>query len=144
MKTIGGCLRYLTIVASFAFVPIGFCTAPVVTSISPTLAAPGSAVTINGSNFSATAASNIVYFGGVQAAVANASSSNLTVTLPTGAAYAPITETVGGLTAESSYPFLPTFSGGSPLSSTSLSNVFNLNGGSGPYSIVIADVDGDG
>jgi hypothetical protein len=117
---------------------------PVITAVDPVSGVPGSTVSITGSNFSATAANNIVYFGAVQAAVTGASSSNLTVTLPIGATFGPITETVQGLTAASSSPFMPTFPGASPLNSSSLSNGFNLPAGSGTYTVVIADIDGDG
>ncbi|HLX69361.1 MAG TPA: FG-GAP-like repeat-containing protein, partial [Verrucomicrobiae bacterium] len=119
--------------------------APVITSITPSSGLAGSPVTITGSNFAATAAGDIVYFGAVQAVVTSASTSNLTVTVPTGATYGPISDTVQGLTADSSYPFLPTFPGATPLGSTSLSNSFNLNlAGKEPFGLLVGDLDGDG
>src|SRR5580658_2404380 len=69
----------------------------------------GTAVTIIGTNFSTTAASNIVYFGAVRASVSSGSSTNLVATVPAGATYAPISVTAGGLTAWSTRPFMPTF-----------------------------------
>ena len=59
--------------------------APVITSFNPIVATPGSSVTLSGVNFSAAAASNIVYFGAVRAAVTAASANSLTVTVPIGA-----------------------------------------------------------
>ena len=88
------------------------------------------------------ASNNIVQFGGVRATVLSASSTNLTAAC-IGATYAPITVTVGGLTAYGASPFLPTFPGGTPLDNSSLSSRLDLNAGSGPIRIVIA-TDGDG
>ena len=118
---------------------------PVVTGVIPAVGAPGTAVTISGTNFSAAAAANIVYFGAVQAVVSSASPTNLLVTVPAGAIFAPITVTVGGLTASSSQPFEPTFTGnGSSINGGSFAGSFNLNSDGGPNSAMIADLDGDG
>jgi hypothetical protein len=56
-----------------------------ITSISPMAAAVGSTVTINGTGFNTTAANNVVYFGGVKCIPSAATSTSLTVTVPTGA-----------------------------------------------------------
>jgi hypothetical protein len=117
---------------------------PAITGFSPISGAVGTSVTISGTNFSPVAASNIVYFGAVQAAATVASPTNLVVTVPAGAIYAPITETVNGLTAYANSSFLPTFPGGGTLNSSSLSGPTNLTAGSGPGVMVIADLDGDG
>ena len=71
---------------------------PVITAYSPQSGAVGTVVTISGTNFSPTAAANIVYFGAVQAAVLSASPTGLQVTVPVSATFAPITVTVNGLT----------------------------------------------
>lgn len=118
--------------------------APIIMSFTPPSGAPGTRVSIPGSNFNPVPASNIVYFGAVRAAVTLASPTNLIVTVPLGAIFAPISETVNGLTAHSEASFLTTFAGCSPLGSTSLGNSFNLAGGKGPFALVIADLDGDG
>ncbi len=117
---------------------------PIITSFNPIFGTAGTRVTITGLNFSLVAASNIVHFGAVQAVVTAASATNLVVTVPAGATYAPITETVNGLTAYANSPFLPTFPSGGTLSSSSLSGPTNLTAGSGPARVVIADLDGDG
>src|SRR6267154_5776156 len=117
---------------------------PVITSCSPQSGTVGMVVTISGTNFSPTAAANIVYFGAVQAAVLSASVTNLVVTVPVGATFSPITETVGGLTAYANAPFLPTFLSSGVFTNTSLGPQIVLPAGSGPNKVVIADLDGDG
>src|SRR5712691_1389512 len=71
----------------------------VITRFSPIAAPAGASVAISGTNFSATPAGNIVYFGAVRAQMTAASVTNLTVTVPAGAVYGPITATVNGRTA---------------------------------------------
>ena len=118
---------------------------PFITGFNPNSANPGATVAIFGTNFSPVADSNIVYFGAVQATVLSVSATNLVVTVPVGATCAPITETVGGLTAFSSAQFLPTFPGdGTPVNSSTFAARQNLNTPSGPMQTVIADLDGDG
>src|SRR5437016_4285048 len=117
------CIRKAALVASggvfFSLlaldgVPAG--AAPAITGFSPASGTVGTGVTIVGTNFSPIAASNIVYFGPVRAPVTAASVTNLTVTVPAGASYAPITATVNGLTAYANSAFLPTFQGaGTPV-----------------------------
>jgi|GEM_PF-6443941 len=85
---------------------------PVISSFTPVSATAGSVITINGSNFSTAAQNNIVYFGGVQAPVINASGSMLTVTVPSGSSCQRISVTnlQNNLTAYSRTSFIPTFS----------------------------------
>jgi hypothetical protein len=84
---------------------------PVINSFSPASGAAGSTVTITGSNFSTNAADNIVFFGAVRAGVATSTASSITVNVPAGAMYKPLSVTVSGLTAYSSRPFITTFPG---------------------------------
>jgi hypothetical protein len=93
---------------------------PVITGFSPISGPAGISVTISGTNFSPVAANNTVYFGAVRAVVTAASVTNLVVTVPSGATYTPITETVNGLTASASASFLPTFPGGGVFTNSSL------------------------
>ncbi len=117
---------------------------PVIASFAPTVGVSGSLVTLVGTNFSATASSNIVYFGAVRATVLAASTSSLTVTVPAGATHAPLTVAVGGLMAYSSAAFEPTFFGtGAAISAATLAPGTNLSAAS-PITTVIADLDGDG
>ena len=85
---------------------------PAVFNFSPASGSKGTIVAISGTNFIATAAANIVYFGAVQTKVSSASPTNLIVTAPSGATFGPITVTAGGLTAYSGQLFEPTFTGG--------------------------------
>ncbi len=117
---------------------------PVISNLSPAIGTNRTAVTITGANFSAAASSNLVFFGAVRANVVSASTNGLLVTVPAGATFGPVTVTVGGLTAVSGQMFEPTFVGnGSNLATSSFAPSFNLPA-SGPGSIVIADLDGDG
>ena len=71
----------------------------------------GMVVNVSGVNFDPTPGNNIVYFGAVRGGGDGASATNLTVTVPVGATYAPITETVNGLVAYAYTAFQPTFIG---------------------------------
>jgi len=82
---------------------------PTITSFSPTSGPIGTTVTITGTNFSTTTTNNIVWFGAVKATVTAATSTSLSVTLPIGATYQPISVTVNGSTDYSSAPFSVTF-----------------------------------
>ena len=119
-------------------------TPPVITSFTPESGIVSTNVMITGLNFSPVASNNIVYFGAVRATVTTASPTNLTVTVPEGATFAPITETVNGLTAYSDQPFLSTFNGSGQINSTSLSSPLILPTGTGPSQVAVVDLDGDG
>ena len=117
---------------------------PFITAFSPQSGADGTVVNISGLNFDPVPGNNKVHFGAVQAVVSAASATNLVVSVPVGATYAPITETVNGLTAYSGAYFLPTFLSAGVLTNTSLGPQITLPTGSGPGQVVIADLDGDG
>jgi len=117
---------------------------PFMAGFTPTIARPGATVTITGTNFSSTLGSNIVFFGAVQATVVSASATNLVVTVPSGATFGPITETVGGLTAYANTPFVPTFISSGVFTNNSLGPQIVLPSGNGPNKVMIADMDGDG
>jgi hypothetical protein len=68
-----------------------FAQIPTITSFSPASGPVATTVTITGTGFSAAAANNVVFFGATQAAVSVASTTRLTVTVPKGATYQPIT-----------------------------------------------------
>lgn len=118
---------------------------PVIFSFSPLSATNGTLVTIQGQNFNTFAQSNVVYFGAVRATVSSASTTTLTVIMPAGATYGPLTVTVNGLTAYSGKSFEPTFAGGGAnITSASFSSPVTLTSGAAPIRVVIADLDGDG
>lgn len=72
-----------------------------VTSFTPSSGPVGTKVTITGTNFSTTAASNTVLFNTVAATVTAATATSLEVTVPTGATTGVISVTSGGVTAKS-------------------------------------------
>ena len=115
---------------------------PRITSIAPTLGPVGAPVTINGNNFNPVSHNNIVYFGGVRAVVISATANTIVVTVPAGAAHAPVTVTVDNLTAYSTQLFDITFSGGSSsFGATSFAPRIDRSGGGRG---VFTDMDGDG
>ncbi|MES2518939.1 MAG: IPT/TIG domain-containing protein, partial [Bacteroidota bacterium] len=63
---------------------------PNIINFSPSSGAVGTSVTISGTNFNANAAQNVVFFGATKATVNAASTTSLTVTVPAGATFQPI------------------------------------------------------
>ncbi len=117
---------------------------PSITSFTPTSGPIGTTVTITGTNFDTTPANNIVYFGATRATVTAATSTQLTVTVPTGATYQPITVQVAGLTAHSNKPFVVTFAGGGTIDACSFAPKVDFVAGTNPFPVAVADFDGDG
>jgi CO dehydrogenase/acetyl-CoA synthase epsilon subunit len=118
-----------------------FAQVPVVSSFFPESASTGATVIINGSNFSSTITNNIVFFGAARAVVITATTTSLSVLVPAGATYLPITITVNGLTGYSSRPFILSSIIG-PITSESFNQAFlseNLFN-----SVQFQDIDGDG
>lgn len=129
----------------WSFTTTGTTSLPVkVTDFSPRSGPVGTSVTITGTNFSTTPAENIVWFGAVRATVTAATSSSLTVKVPTGATYAPIAVTVKGLTAYFSSPFVVTYAGGGSISGSSFAPAVDFNAGSFPWGLIVCDFDRDG
>ncbi len=64
---------------------------PVIISFTPLSGPPDTNITINGSNFNTIPTQNIVYFGGVKAAIVSASATQLVVKSPKSAPYGQIT-----------------------------------------------------
>ena len=126
--------------------------APVITALSPSSAPAGATVTITGANFNSIPANNIVYFGAVRATVTSSTVSSLTVTVPAGATYQPVSvlSNATGLTAYSPQPFTPSFinTAGSGFGASYYKPRIDLStyspAGSYPYASAIGDLDGDG
>lgn len=113
---------------------------PTITSFTPASGPIGTAVTITGTNFSLVAADNIVYFGAVKAVVSTASATSLTVTVPTGTTYQPITVTTNTLTAYTNKPFIVTFpSSGTDLLPNSFAAKIDYPTGSDTYDVAIVN-----
>ncbi len=150
------------LIGSFAVLGSQLAAQPVINSFSPLTANVGASVTIDGSGFNSTAGNNIVYFGSVKAtSITSASSSQLVVTVPNGAAHQPIRviNTNTSLLGASSEKFVPKYSGTSTAFTTSkftLSSITNSTnpsvntmGSTSSSSYVrrssgIGDFDGDG
>ena len=136
---------YFYLILFCFFVPQAIAQVPVINSFSPVSGSVGSSVTITGSNFSTVSIENIVFFGSVKASVISATATTLSVSVPTGAVYRPISVTVNNLTAFSTIPFTITFSGGGvSLTSNSFSNPITYTTGPYPRAISVSDFNLDG
>jgi len=118
---------------------------PIINSFAPLSGPIGTTVTITGSNFGATPAANIVYFGAVKANVTSASTTTLTVDVPIGTTYEPITVTTGNLTAASALPFTVIFSDPGQFTPQAFGTGAPVSiGGTSPTMVCPKDLDGDG
>lgn len=137
-------LKYTLIALLFLTVCVKVLSQPVISDFNPKSGSIGSSVTIDGSNFSAIAESNVVYFGATKATVTLASANQLTVTVPAGARYFPISVLTNGLQAFSKQPFLVTFSGEPDIVAGTFGPKSDFTSGSQNESVTSGDLDGDG
>lgn len=132
---------YILLAALAATCHFAYAQVPVISSFTPALGPIGSQVTISGTNFSPTAANNSVYFGAVKAAVQLASPTSLTVIVPYGATFQPVSVAVNNLIAYAPRPFIVTYAGGGMnFTSASFAPPVNLQGDA---FVTAADIDGD-
>ena len=121
---------------------------PAIVSFDPASGPAGTAVTISGYNFNSTPAGNVVYFGAVKATVTTGTANSLTVTVPAGATYQPISvlNTASGLTGYAANPFVTTFANpfGEGIPAIYFNPRTDIASGSLPYTVAIGDIDGDG
>jgi len=121
---------------------------PTITSFTPSSGPVGTSVTITGTNFNAVFANNIVYFGAVKATVTAGTTISLTVTVPAGATYQPISvlDNATGLTGYSSKPFITTFTNpfGTGIPANFYKPKVDFTAGTNPRNVATADLDGDG
>ena len=130
----------------------GLFTPPVITELRPSSGPGGSSITITGQHFSTTPSANTVFFGGIKAIVTAATATSLTVTVPVGAPFMPVSVSRQGLTAWSSQRWLTTYaSGNAPFDEHSLARAADTTtelDQNGAYrnnaSVLSADLDGDG
>ncbi|WP_299016415.1 FG-GAP-like repeat-containing protein, partial [uncultured Polaribacter sp.] len=110
---------------------------PTITSFSPTSAEVGDTVTINGTGFDATAANNVVYFGGIKAAVTSTSGTQIVVTVPPGANYSTISvlNISSGLYASSSNKFIVSKSGDQGELGRNFFDKFDITSSTNPSSV---------
>ncbi|QEK52483.1 T9SS type B sorting domain-containing protein [Pedobacter aquae] len=124
-----------------------FTAPPTITSFSPESAKPGDVITITGTNFSTTSANNIVFFGATKGIVNGATTTSLTVTVPSGATYGAITllNTQTKLAAESPLNFNPIFSPSkAKLGTGDFAAKVDYTAGNGTFDVTLGDFDGDG
>ena len=119
---------------------------PSINSFTPISGPIGTVVTITGTNFNTTAANNVVWFGAVKATVTAANSTSLSVTVPVGATYQPIsvTDITTGLSAFTIAPFIVTFPSSQHIDTTSFASKLDFTTGINPEGIALCDIDGDG
>lgn len=122
----------------------GYDNQTLISSFTPTSGPIGTSLTITGSGFSSTPSDNLVWFGAAKATVTAATSTQLTVTVPPGSTYQPISVTVNGLTAYSSKPFTVTFPSAQSVDASSFANKADLITGNTPTFLAIGDIDSDG
>ena len=118
---------------------------PIITSFSPISGSIGTTLTITGINFNPTPTNNIIYFGAVKGTTLSASPNSLTVNVPAGTSYDPISVTTSNLTAYSGQPFIVTFpGGGTQFLPGSFAAKVDFVTGTNPQSVTGSDIDGDG
>jgi gliding motility-associated-like protein len=120
---------------------------PVISSFSPSTGPVGTSVTITGTGFNAAAAGNVVFFGATMATVTAASTTSLTVTVPVGATYQPISVLNGStaLIGYSAKPFVTTFTPNKgAITASDFMPSIAFNTGTGSIDVSISDLDGDG
>jgi len=103
-------------------------TAPTITTFSPTSGAVGTSVTITGTNFSSTLASNTVKFNGTTATLSSGTTTQLVALVPTAATTGKISVTTSVGTATSSADFTIT----TPPSSTVYDSTVDFSSVQGP------------
>lgn len=124
--------------------------APIITSFSQSSANPGTTITINGTGFDPTPANNMVYFESVAATINSATATQLSVVVPVGATYGPVTiiNKTTGLVSRSAKPFNPTFAKGGRIIPESFAPKIDIaldpTAGNHVNGLVCADMDGDG
>ncbi|RYZ98425.1 MAG: hypothetical protein EOP47_19375, partial [Sphingobacteriaceae bacterium] len=119
---------------------------PVITSINPISGDVGSSVLISGKGFSVTPSKNIVRFGAVNATVKAATDTTITITVPVGATYRPVTvlNTDKQLTATAVTPFTTTFLTDRNFTADTFTQKLTAPTGTKPGNSSTGDFDGDG
>ncbi|MCC6684873.1 MAG: VCBS repeat-containing protein, partial [Bacteroidia bacterium] len=133
-------------ISFFVFVWLFYVSAQaqVVSSFTPATAKPGTQICIQGSGFSATAASNIVYFGNLRATVDSSNTTNVYARAPLGVQTATIKVIVSGVMGESKALFTPVYSCGMAPYAGSFNARVDFAAVSGNPHTILADIDGDG
>ncbi len=131
--------------AGFVFFSLPYClfAQPDIRSFNPASGPTGTSVTIKGRRFSPVPAGNVVHFGAVRAVVSSASDTALTVTVPIGASYKPITITVNAHTAYADKPFVVTFPSNNTIDVGSFAAPAEFQASANPRNVAVVDINGD-
>lgn len=117
---------------------------PLIHNFSPLQGSTGTAITITGANFSSVPQENRVHFGAVAGQVITASSNHLTVKVPAGAEYRPLSITTANLTGYADKSFNVTFPGApAGFLTNSFDTRINFPSTSFITGFTSADLDGD-
>lgn len=123
----------------------GLAAGPFLTGMTPASGAPGSLVTLYGGNFEPSPGNNTVFFGAAKAQPITVTQNTLTVTVPLGATFAPVTlSTLAGLTASTPFPFQPTFAPAGEPDAFSFSSRTDFSLSAAPRSLAVGDLNLDG
>lgn len=119
---------------------------PVITSIVPAVAEPGTTIDIIGNRFNAVPSENVVSFGPVRGIVRGASTTHLTVEVPLGSVYGPLEVTSNMLTTRSAMAFDPRIAQPVAITENAFSEQLNIQPplSTRCYDIIPGDLDGDG
>ena len=120
---------------------------PIINSFTPSSGAAGTIVTITGTGFNTIINNNIVFLGATKATVTAASSNSLTVKVPAGASFGPVTilNTATGLATYSAKFFTPTFAPNTGnITTADMNSKIDFTTNTNPYAVAIGDLDGDG
>lgn len=123
-----------------------FNSKPIITNFTPKSGAIGTSVVITGANFNTAQTNNIVMFGATAATVSAATSTSLTVIVPSGSTYSSISvlNTTTGLLAYSIDRFTPTFFPNKRnITSVDFNPKIEFTVDSAPSAVAICDLDGD-
>lgn len=123
------------------------CSPPTISSLSSSSGYPAASITLTGTNFDATTTNDIVYFGATKATVTAASTTSLTVNVPSDAIYWPVTvdNSSCNLVGYSQLSFLPTYNNSAYApGSINFDPLVSFTGAGGSFDPAISDIDGDG
>ena len=140
-------MKIVLFISSLLLVAASVHSQPVITNMTPSVATPGTTVTISGTGFNTTLANNIIYFGATKATVSTATATTLSVVVPTGstAGFVTALNTSTTLTGYSPKVFQPTFDTSQFVTSVlNFNTAVNFNTGVAPTYVAIWDIDGNG
>ena len=119
-----------------------FVGGPYIASFTPAYGPIGTTVEINGANFGSVSGTT-VWFGATKAEILSVAGNKITVKVPYGSSYKPISVTTNNLTCTSKNPFLVTFPDGA-LTANTYMTYMDIKTPKYPSGSVVTDLDLDG